>query len=368
MTKYFKIFCLALSASECYGYGDPHYFDFAGQHFDNQGVGTYILSRDLSQNPPLYMVLIDNIPCEAFPTTSCPQQLIVETMGHTIQLFGNLTDIFRPQAAIDGQLVTPPYQDDDFTIFANGIFMVLVVPDIGLEVRFLPQGYNYFRVVVPSAVYYNNTDGLCAAAKSTCTQMTPKSVKGHGAPPCVPTHEQSHWCENLFLPIFEPCWDKVDPCDFFDTCSTDICVSNQTESCWSLEAYAMECTFHGICLEWRNDTFCHEECPEGKEFRECVCPDNLDGDATCYEDWYHGGKENCDLDPVEGCFCPPGTREDENGECVPCFTTPVPSTTGTKVTSEVTSTGPPETTTSGPSSTVTTGASTTGPTTIEVML
>lgn len=61
-----------------------------------------------------------------------------------------------------------------------------------------------------------------------------------------------------------------------------------------------------------------EECPEGKEFRECVCPDNLDGDATCYEDWYHGGKENCDLDPVEGCFCPPGTREDENGECVPC--------------------------------------------------
>lgn len=67
----------------------------------------------------------------------------------------------RPQAAIDGQLVTPPYQDDDFTIFASGIFMVLVVPDIGLEVRFLPQGYNYFRVVVPLAVYYNNTDGLC---------------------------------------------------------------------------------------------------------------------------------------------------------------------------------------------------------------
>lgn len=75
-------------------------------------------------------------------------------------------------------------------------------------------------------------------------------------PPCEPTEEQLEWCDQLFLPIFEPCWDYVDPCDFFDTCTVDICVSNQTESCWSLEAYALQCTTKGICLEWRNETFC----------------------------------------------------------------------------------------------------------------
>ncbi|KAJ8020914.1 Intestinal mucin-like protein [Holothuria leucospilota] len=262
-------------------------------------------------------------------------QLIVEAMGHTIRLLSNLTATWRPQAVIDGKLVAPPYLHEDFSLYANGIFMVLVVPDIGLEVRFLPQGYNFFRVVVPLAVYYNNTDGLCGWCgmnRTNCQERgdcceeylyppDPDACKNKTDPaPCVPTQEQLKWCDNLFLPVFEPCWEYVDPCDFFDTCTVDICVSNRSQSCWSLEAYAQECSYHGICLEWRNETFCDDPCPPGREFKECVCPEQIYLNSTCIEEeWEKGGKDKCELDPVEGCFCPPGTKEEEDGSCVPCY-------------------------------------------------
>lgn len=65
--------------------------------------------------------------------------------------------------------------------------------------------------------------------------------------------------------------------------------------------------------------FTDEPCPPGKEFKECVCPEYIYPNSTCVEeDWNQGGKEKCELDPVEGCYCPPGTKEEEDGSCVPC--------------------------------------------------
>lgn len=87
-----KLTIFFLLLGECMGYGDPHYYDFNGNHFDHQGNCTYVLARDTSQNPPLYSVYINNVPCVDFPGTTCPKELIVEALGHRIYMLPNFTE------------------------------------------------------------------------------------------------------------------------------------------------------------------------------------------------------------------------------------------------------------------------------------
>lgn len=64
--------------------------------------------------------------------------------------------------------------------------------------------------------------------------------------------------------------------------------------------------------------FTDDPCPPGREFKECVCPEYIHLNSSCIEEeWDKGGEDKCELDPVEGCFCPPHTKE-EDGSCVPC--------------------------------------------------
>lgn len=79
------------SSGACWGYGDPHYFDFNGVEFDHQGLCTYVLAQDKS-NPPLFTVLLHNVECESFPGTTCPREVEVLYDGHMIRMLAEKND------------------------------------------------------------------------------------------------------------------------------------------------------------------------------------------------------------------------------------------------------------------------------------
>ena len=78
-------------SGECWGYGDPHYFDFNGGEFDHQGQCTYILAQDTS-DPPLFTVLLHNVECEWFPGTTCPREVEVLYDGHKVRMLAERND------------------------------------------------------------------------------------------------------------------------------------------------------------------------------------------------------------------------------------------------------------------------------------
>ncbi|PIK43426.1 putative mucin-2 [Apostichopus japonicus] len=253
------------------GYGDPHYYDFNGNHFDHQGNCTYVLARDTSQNPPLYSVYINNVPCVDFPGTTCPKELIVEALGHRIYMLPNFTENYEPHVRVDGKVKIPPLEAEDFSIISGGLFTVVYFPLIELEVRFVPVDFHYFRVVVPGK-FRGYTEGLCGNCgvndttcevdDTCCDWIHPPEDKarccgGEAPPPCVPDEEQREWCTNILQPIFEECWEFVDPNPYIENCLTDTCISSNM-TCWGFEQYVEECSYHGVCVDWRNDTFCRE--------------------------------------------------------------------------------------------------------------
>lgn len=61
---------------------------------------------------------------------------------------------------VDGHVLVPPVEAEDFSIMSGGLFSVLYFPSMELEVRFVPVDFHYFRVVVPGK-FRGHTEGLC---------------------------------------------------------------------------------------------------------------------------------------------------------------------------------------------------------------
>lgn len=105
-------------------------------------------------------------------------------------------------------------------------------------------------------------DTTCEVTDTCCNWIRPPEDKerccgGEPPPPCESEEDQSEWCMSLLDPIFQDCLTVVDPDPYIQDCLTDTCISGNM-SCWAFEQYVEECSFNGICVDWRNDTFCRE--------------------------------------------------------------------------------------------------------------
>ncbi|XP_071496125.1 uncharacterized protein [Diadema antillarum] len=330
------------NACYCSGYGDPHYKDFNGNDFDHQGNCTYILSRDIRHTPSRYIVLIHTMECERFPGTTCPKDIEIDYKGFNIILLSDFSPKGEYLLVVDNILYVPPFNHSEFIVFQAGIDFIFQGFEIGLEVRFIPYSNGYFSVEVPEAQFFNSTDGLCGNCgvnDTTCEQDTnccdlvfpPEDRENCGCEeittPCPPTDGSIEWCSHIYDPEFVPCHNYVDPESFFKDCLYDHCYANDT-TCWSFEAYAIACSRHGICLDWRADDFCPMDCHEPMEYRECACPTEEFPSCTTYDP----ADPMCGTEPVSGCFCPEGTMPVGDTTCVPCPTPTVPATPATTTT------------------------------------
>ncbi|XP_071496096.1 mucin-5B-like [Diadema antillarum] len=322
----------------CTGYGDPHYVDFNGNHFDHQGICTYILSEEAADSP-VYSVYVHNVECAELPGTSCTKDIEIVYDGYSVKLLSSFSADGAPLVVVDDIPYKAPVDFlPSFQVICVGLDIIYQAPEIGLEVRFVPWTNYYFSVEVPKARFYDSTFGLCGnCGKNETTCETDDNCCDHVYPPedrdkcgcdetvtpCPPDEETWDWCRAIYTgPGFKRCHDVVDPAPYFINCLYDNCFADNP-NCWSFEAYATECANQGVCLDWRQDDFCPMDCEEPFEYRQCVCPAFPYGCDPL--DPIHG-ERRCPTEPVSGCFCPVGTRP-VGDTCVPCSTPTVPTTT-----------------------------------------
>uniref|UniRef100_A0A8P4KJC6 Mucin-2 n=2 Tax=Dicentrarchus labrax TaxID=13489 RepID=A0A8P4KJC6_DICLA len=320
----------------CAGWGDPHYQTFDGQYYSFQKNCTYVLVKEIIPEHNL-TILIDNENCDASGTVTCAKALIVYYKNYEVILTIQRIPKTKTMVYVNGKLVSPTYSKDGIIITSTGIELRLRIPAIEAVVTF--KGL-LFSVELPFSLFHNNTEGQCGTCdnnrKNDCRlpngQIHPScSEMGHEwhvpdkkkpycekpPPPPQPTSKPQPCdpvtCEILISKVFEECHKVIPPNPFYEACKFDVCHTNSSVGCSSMEMYAMLCAEVSVCVAWRNATNgqCDYKCPENKVYKPCgptVVPTcNARYNENVLQCQRENGNQNQDCNGfLEGCFCPDG--------------------------------------------------------------
>lgn len=317
----------------CGGWGDPHYVTFDGQYYSFQKNCTYVLVKEII---PQYnfKVLIDNENCDASGTVTCVKSLKVYYKKYEIILTQKRTPKTVNMVYVDGVQKFPTYSNKDFIITSTGIVMLLNISAIEATVSF--NGL-LFSINLPFSRFNNNTEGQCGTCDNnmkndcrlpngqidpSCSQMgqwnvtdkdkpycqvpptpTTPSPPPPPPPPCKPTI-----CDILTSKVFEECNKVISPQNFIKACQFDVCHTNTTLGCSSVEAYALLCAGASVCVDWRSATNgkCEYTCPPSQVYKACGPTVVRTCNARYNEKYTQPCQgDNCNLFR-EGCFCPDG--------------------------------------------------------------
>uniref|UniRef100_H2ZW79 VWFD domain-containing protein n=1 Tax=Latimeria chalumnae TaxID=7897 RepID=H2ZW79_LATCH len=324
--------CFPNTDSVCSASGDPHYntFDHRVHHF--MGTCTYTLSKlcNDSLGLPFFEVTTTNEHRGANTKVSYVNSVYVDVHNNKISLLKNKNvNLYK----VNGRRVNLPVSIGNWIVIRNTGAYVQMETDFGLFVRF--DGNHYVDVSL-APEYRGLLCGLCGNYNGDSNDDIIKPdgsfaknsnelgdswrvpdndtncwlrCSGTVAPPeCEPKVEteasEMTACGMITNPTgnsFSYCHAKVNPQNFFDNCLYDMCASGgqSVSLCFAIQSYADRCTQAGICIEWRNTTFCPISCPGSSQYKSCGtrCP------ATCTDP---SASTSCNLLPVEGCFCNEG--------------------------------------------------------------
>ncbi|XP_016099472.1 mucin-2-like [Sinocyclocheilus grahami] len=152
-------------------------------------------------------------------------------------------------------------------------------------------------------------------------------------------HFAEHWCSQMKKKesVFTQCHASVNPDSYYKRCKYSSCTCEKSEDCLCavFSSYARACAAKGIILQGWREIVCEkytENCPASQnysyELQSCQ--------RTCLS--LASERQSCSIDfvPVDGCACPEGLYQDENGLCVPmekcpCYNNGVAVQPGTSI-------------------------------------
>uniref|UniRef100_A0A9J7YYL6 Mucin 2, oligomeric mucus/gel-forming n=1 Tax=Cyprinus carpio carpio TaxID=630221 RepID=A0A9J7YYL6_CYPCA len=296
-----------------------HFTTFDGKEFTFHGDCNYVLSKSK------FIILGLIVPCSTHQTDTCLKSVVVLFNNDMKNCFSNSLTLFLSA---------------DFTVFMPSSFHIMLQTTFGLQVQVqlvpLMQVYitvdqsfqgicgNFNKVLsddleTPQGVVEGTAVSFANAwkAQSNCPDRTERLDD-----PCSYSsdseHFAEHWCSKMKdkESLFAKCHSTVNPDSYYKRCKYSSCTCEKSEDCLCtvFSSYARACAAKGIILQGWRDIVCSKmNCPASQnysyELQNCQ--------HTCLS--LASERQSCSVDfvPVDGCACPEGLYQDENGLCVP---------------------------------------------------
>uniref|UniRef100_A0A8C1ZSL3 VWFD domain-containing protein n=1 Tax=Cyprinus carpio TaxID=7962 RepID=A0A8C1ZSL3_CYPCA len=317
-----------------------HFTTFDGKEFTFHGDCNYVLSKDCEKSK--FNIFGHIVPCFAGKTDTCLQSIVV--------LFDNDKKnplIIKADRTVQHNAeVSLPYTTADFTVFKPSSFHIMLQTTFGLQVQvqLVPLMQVYITV---DQSFQGKTCGICGNFNKVLFDdlKTPQGVVEGTAvsfanawkalsncpdrfermdDPCsyrsdsVPFIE--NWCSKMKdeKSLFAKCHTTVNPDSYYKRCRYSSCTCEKIEDCLCavFSSYARACAAEGIFLQGWREIVCKkytENCPASQNYsyqlQSCQ--------RTCLS--LASQRQSCSVNflPVDGCACPDGLYQDENGLCVP---------------------------------------------------
>ncbi|TRY87244.1 hypothetical protein DNTS_031751, partial [Danionella cerebrum] len=139
----------------CNGWGDPHFKTFDGNHYVFKGNCDYVLVQEIVQRYNISVYIKNN--CTA--KNDCSEDLIINYKYYEIKF---VSDTKKIQVYVDDEKKVPTFFNNDFSITASGMTMVLSITNIQAEITFSHQ---LFEINLPFSLFSGNTKGQCVNKK-----------------------------------------------------------------------------------------------------------------------------------------------------------------------------------------------------------
>ncbi|XP_005728290.1 mucin-5AC-like, partial [Pundamilia nyererei] len=268
----------------CTIYGAGNYITFDESRFAFSGGCSYIFTQDsCGGENGTFQVLTESIPCENAESV-CSFDITLYLGNSEIRLSDEHIKVFKKNS---GEEI--PYQVHTLGLYLvieakNGLIVIwdkkttLMIKlrstfkgkVCGLCGNFDGNIKNDFttrnkEVVVDPLIFGNSWQ----VSPSCSSAQTPKDA-------CTLYSHRQAWavkhCSIIKSAVFEACYSKVDPQQYFDACVRDTCACNSGGDCEcfcsAVAAYAAACNEAGVCVKWRTPTICPVFCdyynPDGQ--------------------------------------------------------------------------------------------------------
>ncbi|XP_026057610.1 mucin-2-like, partial [Carassius auratus] len=336
-----------------------HFTTFDGKEFTFHGDCNYVLSKDFEESK--FIILGQIVPCVSLNTDTCLKS--IEVMFNNDK---NHRLVIKADGTVQqNAIVSLPYTTADFTVFMPSSFHIMLQTTFGLQVQvqLVPLMQVYITV---DQSFQGKTCGICGNFNKVLSDdlETPQGVVEGTAvsfanawktqsncpdrterldDPCSYSsdieHYAEYWCSQMKEKgsLFAQCHTTVNPDSYYKRCKYSSCTCEKSEDCLCtvFSSYARACASKGIILQGWREIVCEkytENCPASQNYSY-----ELQGcQRTCLS--LASERQSCSVDfvPVDGCACPEGLYQDQNGLCVPmekcpCYNNGVTVQPGTSI-------------------------------------
>ncbi|MBN3292586.1 MUC2 protein, partial [Polypterus senegalus] len=337
-----KWMCKNLPCSAtCSVEGGTHITTFDGKSYIFHGNCYYILTKIPGDKG--FTVLVELIPCGTQQLDACMKTMVLLPDNNSNNALSFKADgrVFQNNAEIH-----LPYVTANIKIFKPSSFHIMIQTETGLQIQLQLVPIMQIYIALDQS-NKNKMEGLCgnyndaqaddfktfqgivegtaaSFANTWKAQSSCPDQKDHLEDPCAISVENEqyaeHWCSALRdeKGDFSKCHAMVNPQEYYKKCKYSTCNCEKSEDCLcaALSSYVRACMDKGITLEgWRKNVCVKyaESCPATQIFSYGI----KSCQQTCRS--LSMGSQACTMNfkPVDGCSCPEGFYQNDQGSCVP---------------------------------------------------
>ncbi|XP_051778460.1 mucin-2-like [Erpetoichthys calabaricus] len=304
-----KWMCKNLPCSAtCSVEGGIHITTFDGKSYTFHGNCYYILTKIPGVKG--FTVLVELIPCGTQQLDACMKTMVLLPDNNRNNALSFKTDgrVFQNNAEIH-----LPYVTANIKIFKPSSFHIMIQTEAGLQIQLQLVPIMQIYVALDQS-NKKKMEGMISNYANSASNIVNATEK------CKIEQYAEHWCSKLRVEKgdFSKCHAMVDPQEYYKKCKYSTCISEKSEDCLcaTLSSYVRACMAKGITLEgWRKNVCVKyaESCPATQIFSYGI----KSCQQTCHS--LSMGSQACTMNfkPMDGCSCPEGFYQNDQGSCVP---------------------------------------------------